>query len=95
MDGTRPSIPGGTLLCWRYDKRGDTKTHASWVPYKQRLVVPVSLTWPMGFAWSSYVAQEFLLDLCNSAAFRSTKFYLAKPLPQCPLSLFLQQQLMT
>ena len=28
-------------------------------------------------------------------AFRSTKFYLAKPLPQCRLSLFLQQQLMT
>ena len=28
---------------------------------------PVSLTWPMGFAWSSYVAQEFLLDICKVA----------------------------
>lgn len=37
------------------------------------LVVPVSLTWPMGFAWSSYVAQEFLLDLCNSAGLSEHK----------------------
>ena len=28
---------------------------------------PVSLTWPMGFAWSSFVAQEFLLDTCSAA----------------------------
>lgn len=28
---------------------------------------PVSLTWPMGFAWSSYIAQEFLLDVCRAA----------------------------
>ena len=28
---------------------------------------PVSLTWPMGFSWSSYVAQEFLLDICKSS----------------------------
>ena len=28
---------------------------------------PVSLTWPMGFAWSSYIAQEFLLDICKAA----------------------------
>ena len=27
----------------------------------------VSRTWPMGFAWSSFVAQEFLLDVCHSA----------------------------
>ncbi|CAE7948685.1 Lgi2 [Symbiodinium sp. KB8] len=25
------------------------------------------LTWPMGFAWSSFVAQEFLLDTCSAA----------------------------
>ena len=30
-------------------------------------VCPVSLTWPMGFAWSSYIAQEFLLDVCRAA----------------------------
>ncbi|CAE7682373.1 UVR8 [Symbiodinium sp. CCMP2592] len=28
---------------------------------------PVSLTWPMGFSWSSYVAQEVLLDICKSS----------------------------
>ena len=28
---------------------------------------PVSLTWPMGLAWSSYIAQEFLLDVCQAA----------------------------
>ena len=37
------------------------------------LVVPVSLTWPMGFAWGSYVAQEFWLDLCNSAGLSEHK----------------------
>ena len=30
-------------------------------------LAPVSLTWPMGFSWSSYVAQEFLLSICRSA----------------------------
>ena len=28
---------------------------------------PVSCTWPMGFAWSSFIAQEFLLDTCRCA----------------------------
>ncbi|CAE7271224.1 UVR8 [Symbiodinium sp. CCMP2592] len=32
-----------------------------------QFLVPVSLTWPMGFAWSSYVAQEFLLDICRAS----------------------------
>lgn len=27
----------------------------------------VSLTWPMGVAWSSFVAQEFLFHTCNAA----------------------------
>ena len=36
-------------------------------------LVPVSLTWPMGFAWSSYVAQEFLLDICKSAGLTEQK----------------------
>ena len=28
---------------------------------------PVSLVWPMGFCWSSFVAQEKLLNLCQAA----------------------------
>ena len=28
--------------------------------FNQNFFVPVSLTWPMGFAWSSFVGQEFL-----------------------------------
>ena len=34
---------------------------------------PVSLTWPMGFAWSSYVAQEFLLNTCGAAGLAESR----------------------
>ena len=28
---------------------------------------PVCLSWPMGFSWSSYIAQSYLLSLCRRA----------------------------
>jgi len=34
---------------------------------------PVSLTWPMGFAWSSYIAQEVLLNTCHEAGMRESQ----------------------
>ena len=45
---------------------------------------PVSLTWPMGFAWSSNIAQEFLLDVCNAASLDETRVLSCEaPTPAC------------
>ena len=41
---------------------------------------PVSLTWPMGFAWSSYIAQEFLLNTCHEAGLRESQVLSITPL---------------
>ena len=32
-------------------------------------VVPVCTTWPMGFSWSSFVAQEEMVSICRTAGF--------------------------
>ena len=37
-------------------------------------LTPVSLTWPMGFAHSSYVAQQVLTHACLAAGFQPTQF---------------------
>jgi len=34
--------------------------------------VPISLTWPMGFSWSSCVAQDVMLELCRRSGLPST-----------------------
>ena len=35
----------------------------------QDVVYPVSLVFPMGFAWSSYIAQHTMLELCRVGGF--------------------------
>ena len=37
-------------------------------------VYPVCNTWPMGFSWSSFVAQSTLLEHCYAAGFKETQF---------------------
>jgi hypothetical protein len=41
--------------------RGSCSLHRSMV------VIPASLVWPMGFSWSSYIAQNTMLSVCDSA----------------------------
>lgn len=38
------------------------------------LVAPVSLTWPMGFAHSAYVAQQIMTEACLLAGFSENQF---------------------
>ena len=45
-----------------------------------RWLYPVSRVWPMGFSWSSYVAQEKLLSVCADAGL-SSDCILAADLP--------------
>ena len=33
------------------------------------LLAPVSRVWPMGFGWSSFIAQSYMLDCCDAAGF--------------------------
>ena len=37
------------------------------------LVFPVSRVWPMGYSWSSFVAQSVMLDVCRQAGLDSSK----------------------
>jgi hypothetical protein len=36
-------------------------------------LTPVSLVWPMGFGWSSFVAQTYMLDCVNGAGFAESQ----------------------
>ena len=37
-------------------------------------VIPVQNTWPMGFGWSSYIAQATMVGTCMSAGFKADSF---------------------
>jgi len=67
----RPSVRAGALA----DALGvDLESLRSYVDDERdgplsldTVLVPVMCTWPMGFSWSSYVAQEVMLAVCDAA----------------------------
>ena len=48
------------------------------------IVTPVNRVWPMGFGWSSFVAQSFMVDCCFSAGF-DTQCLLTEEGSLCPV----------
>ena len=52
-------------------------------------MTPVSVAWPMGFGWSSFVAQSYMVNTCPSAGFTTEQLFteegrcLQKGQPRC------------
>lgn len=64
----RPCVDPKQLCRWGHMEESELKEYLlegdTWNP---RRVWPCAATWPMGFAWSSYIAQEYLLDVTAEA----------------------------
>ena len=52
------------------EQKGYLQPDETW---EDGLIFPVSHVWPMGFSWSSFVAQEELLALCHDSGLGSDK----------------------
>ena len=61
-----------------FDDSGDRKLR------NDTYATPVAATWPMGFSWSSYVAQEQMLAVCRTAGLEDCQLLcLEEPCPTC------------
>jgi hypothetical protein len=49
-------------------------------------VFPLSRSWPMGFSWSSFLAQTTLLQCCHRAGFRTSSFLALDTPTPCDLT---------
>mmetsp|Transcript_39239 Transcript_39239/g.104782 ORF Transcript_39239/g.104782 Transcript_39239/m.104782 type:complete len:816 (+) Transcript_39239:142-2589(+) len=61
----RPSVTQQELYKWGGFTSAELRDHFEpGTSLEHQVLWPVSRVWPMGFSWSSYVAQETLLELC-------------------------------
>ncbi|CAE6932940.1 PDE9A [Symbiodinium sp. CCMP2592] len=64
----RPPVTSAELECMAgMDSLEQQKALEPGQTWREGWYYPVSRVWPMGFSWSSFVAQEELLGLCNDA----------------------------